>query len=337
MEEQKVSPRFVVIGGGTGSFTVLSSLKNYVRDISSIVGMADSGGSSGVLRDELGVLPPGDVRQCLIALSESSDTLRDLFNYRFPEGTFAGHSFGNIFLSGVENMTGDFGEAVRIAGEVLHLNGHVLPMTLDNAQLQLKLLGQVVIGEHLILDAPIKRSWQPKVSLLPDCKINPNAEAAILSADVIVIAPGNLYSSLAAALAVDGVRDVLERTDAKIVFVCNLVNKPHQTAGFSVADYASEVERFIGSPVLDYVLYNVDEPSPKLLKKYALEGELPVKVNQAKLAKMHYQAKPGNFLSHNKVKRDKNDKLIKTVKNGRSLIRHNADAIARALMRIYFT
>jgi len=336
MSIDKQTPKFVVIGGGTGSFTVLSSLKNYAWDITSIVSMADSGGSTGVLRDELGVLPPGDIRQCLVALSDSSDTLRDLFNYRFPSGTFAGHSFGNLFLSGVESMTGDFGEAVRVAGEVLNLKGQVLPMTLDNVQLELKLPGQVITGEHLILDAPIKRSWHPEISLKPAAKINPNAEAAILAADVVVIAPGNLYSSLGACLIVDGVRQALEQTSAKIVFVSNLVNKPHQTAGFGVHDYADEVERFIGAPVLDYVLYNIDEPSPELLKKYALKGELPVKVVPAKLARAHYRAKAGNFLSHAALKSDANDTLMKTIKNARSLIRHDADSVARALMRIYF-
>jgi len=145
------SPRVVVIGGDTGSFAVLSALKYYARDITAIVNMADDGGSTGILRDELGVLPPGDVRQCLVALSESSQIMRDLFNYRFREGTFDGHSFGNLLLTTLEKTTGSFAKAVQTAGEVLKITGRVLPVTLDNVTLVLtERSGEVVRGESQI-------------------------------------------------------------------------------------------------------------------------------------------------------------------------------------------
>src|SRR5665213_528832 len=133
----KSQPRIVVIGGGTGSFTLLSALKQHTPNLTALVTMADNGGSTGVLRDELGVLPPGDIRQCLVALSTAPEELRELFNYRFPEGTFEGHSFGNLFLSAVERMTSDFNHAVRMAGDVLRIRGRVLPMTLQNCNLVL--------------------------------------------------------------------------------------------------------------------------------------------------------------------------------------------------------
>lgn len=335
MQEATSSPKFVVIGGGSGSFTMLRQLKAYVRDITALVNMADDGGSTGVLRDELGVLPPGDVRQCLVALSDSSHELRELFNYRFPaESTFAGHSFGNLFLSAVEKMTDNFGDAVQLAGEVLNISGRVLPMTLDNCQLVMKLpSGKTVTGEYAINQHPAKSLKKAKLYFKNKARINPLAEQAIHEADVVVIAPGNLYASLIPALIVQGVPEALQKTSAKVVYVCNLVNKPQHTFGYAVHDYVNELERFIGPGAIDYVLYNTDKPPAELLEKYALEGEHLVRVNQRLLAKKpRLIAKPGNFLSRGHHERNPNDTFIH-----RSLIRHDSDAVARALMRIYFT
>ena len=148
-------PKIVVIGGGTGSFTILSALKYYARDITAVVNMSDDGGSTGILRDELGALPPGDIRQCLVALSESDQIMRDLFNYRFEEGTFGGHSFGNLFLSALEKTTGSFAAAVRTAGDVLKITGRVLPVTLSDVNLVLtKSDGTTIRGEWQIGNRP---------------------------------------------------------------------------------------------------------------------------------------------------------------------------------------
>lgn len=327
-----LSPKFVVIGGGTGSFTLLNTLKYYVRDVTALVSMADNGGSTGQLRDELGVLPPGDIRQCLVALSESSQELRDLFNFRFPSGTFAGHSFGNLFLSAVEKMTNNFGDAIKLASEVLNITGQVLPVTLDNRTLILKTADRKVIkGQYEAETYAVPRLMGAKMSFNRAAKLNPEARKAIMDADMVVIAPGNLYTSLAPALIVKGMRDALKNTNAKVVYVCNLVNKAVHTIDYSVSDYAGELERFIGAPLIDFVLYNIDEPSEKVLKAYALDGEFPVAVHKDKLAKAHYQAKGGKFLSRKKIERDTNDTFIL-----RSLIRHDSDAVARALMRIYY-
>lgn len=325
-------PKVVVIGGGTGSFTLLSGLKEYVRDLVALVSMADDGGSTGQLRDELGVLPPGDIRQCLVALSDSP-RVRDLFNYRFEEGTFKGHAFGNIFLTALEKMTGSFADAVEETGEVLRISGRVEPITLEPITMVARLSdGTEVRGQSRIVETDFAGQTKPEIRLEPAATINPRAREAILRADIVVISPGNLYASLAPALMVDGVQQALEQTMAKKVYVSNLVTKPGQTDGFSVADYAAEIERFCGVP-LDYVIYNDTAPKQELLDKYAHDGEYPVKFDKAELKTKHYHAKglplvAGTIWQGN----GSADPLA----NVRTLIRHDPDRVARELMRIYF-
>lgn len=324
----------VTIGGGTGSFTLLSALKKYVNNITAIVNMADDGGSTGKLRDELGVLPPGDIRQCLVALSDDTSVVRELFNYRFGEGDLSGHSFGNLFLTALEKTTGDFGRAVETASDVLNVRGRVVPVTLDEITLvYTSPEGERVEGEFQVAEADLTAAQgKPELSLSPAGKINPAAAHAIKQADMVVICPGNLYGSIAPALLVNGVKDALQNTHATVVYVCNLVTKPGQTSGMTVADYADEIERFAGEGVLDYVLYNTEKPSKELLERYAKEKELPVDYDETVLKEKHYKAKGGNFVSQAIHSQDPNDKAIQ-----RTLIRHDADKIARQLMKIYFS
>lgn len=331
MTEEIVGAKIVVIGGGTGSFTLLSGLKRYTPHITALVNMADDGGSTGVLRDELGVLPPGDVRQCLVALSDSPKT-RDLFNYRFEKGTFKGHAFGNLFLTALEKMTGNFAEAVELASDVLKITGSVEPITLTDVQLCAEGVdGGSVKGEFTIAHAEIAK--RPKIWLEPDAVANPRAIQAILDADVVVIAPGNLYGSLAPALVVPGVGEALGQTKAKRVYICNLVTKPGPTTGFGVHDFADEVERLAGVEFLDYVLYNTLEPAKDLMDKYAHSGEYAVKIDKKALDKRHYKAKGLAILDDATwAGAQDSDPLAST----RSFIRHNSDAVARQLMRIYF-
>jgi uncharacterized cofD-like protein len=321
-------PKLVLIGGGTGSFALLQELKNFPVEITALVNMADDGGSTGKLRDELAVLPPGDVRQCLVALSDASAELRELFNFRFGEGTLKGHSFGNLFLSAVEKMTDNFNDAVRIAGDVLHIKGAVLPVTLDNCQLVLDKDGESIYGQDIIHTLTFDSHMTPKLRLDPSAQLNPAARDAIQQADLIVIAPGSLYASLAPALLVEGLAEALREAPAKLAFVCNLVNKPNHTAGFAVHDYANEVERFIGTGQLDFVLYNKDMPSDNRMRAYALEGEEPVHVNEAELEAQTYKAIGGNFLSHKKTKHDPRSPIQ------HSLIRHDGNAVATSLVEL---
>ena len=323
--------KIAVIGGGTGSFTILSELKNRTEPIAALVNMADDGGSTGQLRDELGALPPGDIRQCLVALSNAPE-LRDLFNYRFEEGSLKGHAFGNLFISALEKMSGDFAKGVEIAAEILNITGVVEPITLTNVKLATRdKTGKELIGEYQIA---YQESLVPKPDmwLTPEAVANPAALRAIERADIVVIAPGNLYGSLAPALLVNGVGEALHKTDALKVYIANLVTKPGQTDGFSVTDFADELERFAGTKFLDAVLYNTEKPSDRLLKHYASEGEMAVEIDQTKAKAANYEVigKPllSNVIWKNKNKSD-------PMANHRTLIRHDPIAVANTLLEYH--
>ncbi len=323
--------RIAVIGGGTGSFTVLSGLKNYTRKIVALVNMADDGGSTGKLRDELGALPPGDVRQCLVALSRTPE-LRDLFNYRFSGGSLDGHAFGNLFLSALEKMTGDFGKAVELASEVLNIAGVVEPTTLSNVKLGLRDSEHGdVVGEFTIAHRKFTES-RPDLFLTPEPEVNPRAIQAIEEADIVVIAPGNLYGSLAPALLVPGIGEALARARGVKVYVCNLVTKPGQTDDFDVVDFAEEIERMAGVQFIDTVLYNTEQPDKKLLKKYAKEGEVSVGVSSARMESARFTLLGANLLS-GEIWQNTNES--DPIAAARTLIRHDPDAVAKAVIGVY--
>lgn len=323
-------PKIVVIGGGTGSFTLLTGLKRYTTNITALVSMVDDGGSTGQLRDEYGVLPPGDVRRCLVALSNSSQELRELFNYRFGEGSLEGHSFGNIFLAAVEKMTSNFADATRLAAEVMNISGNVVPITFDNVQLVLHTGNDEVVGQRMVDSAHIHSHEKPRLSLRPNARINPDAQQAIMEADMVVLAPGSLYGSLIASLIVDGVAESLQKTNARILQVVNLVTKPGQTDDWSVADYAKEFSRFIGTGTVDYVLYNTAAPTPEMLEQYAHDGEFPVRIDES-FEGLDSVFTGEDMLSVHTEPASANDKLALE----RTLIRHDPDALAQALMHIY--
>ncbi len=322
-----------MLGGGTGTFTVLSSLKYYASDITAVVNMVDDGGSTGVLRDEFGVLPPGDVRQSLVALSSSPQVLRDLFNYRFGEGSLAGHAFGNLFLTALEKMTGSFPKAVEVAGDLLRITGRVVPVTTDNVRLCLETLdGKRIVGEQNITKASFAGTEPPRLTLEPQATINSVATKAITEADVIILGPGNVYSSLVPILLVEGVPEALAAAKGKFVYVCNLVTKPGQTDGFTVADFVRVFERYLGRRKFDYVIYNTGRPDPRVLEKYARAGEYWVESDEGSLREAPYEAIGESLIARTQHMQDPNDKLLE-----RTLIRHDGDRLARIIMRIYFS
>lgn len=328
----KTEIKIAVIGGGTGSFTLLSALRLHTSQLAAIVSMADDGGSTGVLRDELGVLPPGDVRQCLVALSDSPK-IRDLFDYRFNEGTFKGHSFGNLLLTALEKVTGSFSEAVETASDILRVNGVVIPATLDNVRLKMEWpeVSTILDGERVI-DADYFK-YDPRrarLSLVPRAHANPTALLAIEQADMVVLAPGDLYTSLGPLLAIDGISEALTATKATVVYVSNLVTKQGQTEHFTVSDHAGEIERFVGQEFLDFVLYNKQVPSRAVAKRYEAEGAYLVKIDKKRLDAASYVAIGGQFLG---VMAESHHSDILPVT--RSLIRHDAGAVAKALMMLY--
>lgn len=323
------NPKIVVIGGGTGSFTVLSALRQHTKKLTAIVSMADDGGSTGVLRDEFGALPPGDVRQCLVALSPYN-AMRKLFEYRYEEGPFEGHSFGNIFLSTLEKTTGDFAKAVEDASNILRIKGRVVPATLDDVRLvmrwndqSLELHGERVIdADHFKLDPR-----HAELELMPKPTLNPSATEAIAEADLVVISPGDLYTSLGPLLIIDGIDKALREAKAKIVYVCNLTTKHGQTDGFSVEDHVREIERFAGGEVVDSVIYNTEQPPKDIEKKYLAERAFTLERDGSDTREsVRYE---GIDLLGMMANREKSDIIPVT----RSLIRHDHQKLGQAIVR----
>lgn len=315
--------RIVIVGGGTGNFTVLSGLKNYDVDLSAIVSMADDGGSTGILRDELGVLPPGDVRQCLVALSESSSLMRSLMNYRFENGGLEGHSFGNLLLSALEKVTGSFEKAVDEMGKILSIKGKVIPVTTHEVRLKMLLASRKVLeGEkEIYLSQEIKQGYKT-IYLEPYASANPRAMTELEQADLVVIGPGGLYTSLIPNFLVEGLSDALIRSKAKKVFIVNLMNRKGQTDRFKTSDYIKEMAKFIGEDLFDYILVNNQIPPQELIEMYASEGDL---VENDMLDDKRVVAAP--FLGG--LEKPSRRDLIK-----RNLIRHDPKRIAEELMKI---
>lgn len=327
--KDKRAARLVVIGGGTGSFTLLQSLKELTPDITAVVNMCDDGGSTGVLRDELGVLPPGDARQCLVALSESPE-IRSLFDFRFQDGRLSGQSLGNIILSGLELQYGSFDKAVAVASRILRIRGTVVPVVLGDHRLVLSDGGEDVQGQYTIRTHAIKNP-DARVRLEPLSLLNPKAYHAIMAADLIVIAPGDMYGSLLPVFSVNGIAEVLGKTHAPIVCVANLINKPGQNDGWHVVDYVRKLEEYIGLGRIDTVLYNTEEISADLLLRYAAEGEFPVDIEPDRFDEMDgtitFIGAP--LLSHDIIHQDPADKAIR-----RTLIRHDGSAVCDQIRKL---
>ncbi|MFZ2522366.1 MAG: gluconeogenesis factor YvcK family protein [Minisyncoccia bacterium] len=267
--------KVVTIGGGTGSYSVLSGIKN-LKDISltALVTMADNGGSTGILRDELGVLPPGDIRQCLVALSEHSDIVRNLMTYRFEDGGLKGHNFGNIFLAALEKVTGDFAKGVEVASEILQIKGKVLPITNSTATLMMKLSDEtVIVGENNINYANLTNLNVESLYYKEEVIINEQAREAIIEADYIILGPGNYYCSVLPNLIVEGFSQAILESKAKIILPINLVNKKRHILGWDVSSYVRGIEKYLSKKV-DYILVNNELPSDEQMKKYGLfEGD----------------------------------------------------------------
>ncbi|MGH7685222.1 MAG: uridine diphosphate-N-acetylglucosamine-binding protein YvcK [Candidatus Dormibacteria bacterium] len=257
-------PRVVAIGGGTGLSTLLRGIKKYTGNIVAIVTVADDGGSSGRLRDEFRVLPPGDIRQCLTALAETEPLMTELFQHRFGgDGSLSGHSFGNLFITAMAEITGDFEHAIRESGRVLAVRGQIVPSTLRDVTLCATAGSEVRVGESRV---PYGDGRIDRVYLDPaDAPINPEAESAILDAELIIIGPGSLYTSILPNLLVDGMVEALRASPAVKVYVCNVAGQPGETMGFAVSDHLDTIEEHIGGSLVDYVVVNskMDLPLPR--------------------------------------------------------------------------
>lgn len=271
-------PRVVAIGGGTGSYVVLTGLRRLGLHPTAVVSVADSGGSSGRLRDEFGHLPPGDVRQCLVALmadGHQSLLLRQLFTYRFDRGQgLNGHSFGNLFLTALIEITGSFEQAIEVAAELLKIDGRVIPVSLGRTALCARLHdGTTVCGEGAIDQRGEPGAAIDYVYLDPRVFINPKAKAAILDADLVVLGPGDLFTSIVPPLLVDGMVEALRETTAKRVYVVNIMTKPGESSGYRAVDFVETIQEYLGGAPLDGVIVNTGVPSERVLARYKGQGQ----------------------------------------------------------------
>lgn len=333
MEVTDERKKIVVIGGGTGTYTLLQGLRKHARDhvITKIVSMADCGGSTGRLRDEFGQLPVGDARMGLVALAAGADKndqlLRELFLYRFEKGTgLSGHNFGNLLLVALTDILGSEAEAIRAASQLLRIRGEVLPVTEDHVHLVGTYDdGMEVVGEHDIDEPSEERSKHRIVSLRTDTPghITEDADAAIRSADIVVLGPGDLYASLLANCVIEGVPEAIRASGGKFIYVSNLMSRPGQTPGMKLSDYLAELERYVGKRP-DVTVIN-DTPLPEeALERYKAEGDLPVEDDLGESVGVVR----GDYLSREIIEQKKGD-ILK-----RALIRHDGTKLTNAILQL---
>ncbi|HVB99574.1 MAG TPA: gluconeogenesis factor YvcK family protein [Candidatus Dormibacteraeota bacterium] len=327
----RVPARVVAFGGGTGLSSLLRGLKKYVArrrgqparmpiaDLAAVVTVTDDGGSSGRLRRDYHVLPPGDIRNCLVALSADEALLGRLFQYRFPRGPgLGGHSFGNLFLTALTGVTGDFAEAVRVSSEVLAIRGRIFPSTTDPVGLE----GELENGLRILGETRISRSKRRirRVRLRPR-RVRPLPEVldAIGRADLILIGPGSLYTSVIPSLLVDGIADAVRRSQALRVYIGNLMTQPGETTGYSSADHVKALIEHFGPGMIDWVVLNRGKPSSRLSRRYGAQGAGPVETDIARIEALGYRA------------------LVADVMEESVVVRHHPDRLARLLVRRFLT
>ncbi|MEO0948268.1 MAG: gluconeogenesis factor YvcK family protein, partial [Cyanobacteria bacterium J06641_5] len=314
-------PKIVAIGGGTGLSTLLRGLKAYSANITAIVTVADDGGSSGRLRRDTGMLPPGDIRNCLAALADREKLLTELFQYRFKTGEgLSGHSFGNLFLSALNDITGDFEAAVAASSKVLAIRGRVLPATNADVQLWAQMEdGRVIEGESNIPEAGGKIHTLGCTPAAPPAI--PEAIAAIERADLIVLGPGSLYTSIIPNLLVPEITRAIAQSKCPRIYICNIMTQPGETDGYSVADHIQAIDRSCGGQALfDAVLVQGKSPSDASIKRYAAERAHPVFCDREDVAKLGRRILQANIMREDPTTHQ---------------IRHEPDKVARALLRWY--
>lgn len=296
--------RVVVVGGGTGLSTLLRGLKQRTSNITAIVTVADDGGHSGVLRREMGIIPPGDIRNCLVALADAEPSMTSLFQHRFDErgGGLAGHSIGNLLIAAMAEIEGDFERGVKALYEVLNIRGRVLPATLSHVVLRAEMEdGSTVEGETAIVDSPLRIR---KVHIHPhDPPPLDEALEAIRAADVIVIGPGSVYTSVIPNLLVKGMVDALLAAPAPKVYVCNVMSQPGETDGFTASDHIRAIDAHTGRRVIQYVIVNKAVPSEPLTEKYRASGQELVVPDVDRLKAMGMKPIVGDFISETDVVR----------------------------------
>ena len=310
-------PDIVAIGGGTGLSTLLRGLKRQTNRITAIVTVTDDGGSSGRLITDKKILPPGDIRNCLVALADAEKSMTDLFQHRFEgaSGTLSGHSTGNLLIAAMVDISGDFDKAVREISRVLAIQGRVIPATLDTVKLRAEMKdGSVIAGETRIVNSKIgidRIHLEP-----PDTKPVEHALAALRNADIIVIGPGSIYTSVIPPLLVPGLADAISESKALKVYVCNVMTQPGESDNFTAADHVGAIERNVGRRIFDYVLINKAEPTEKSLERYHEVGQEMVVPDSDRIKSLGYKPIAANLISESDV------------------VRHDPHRIAEAIARM---
>lgn len=322
-EAFRANPALVAVGGGSGLAVLLRGLKHYYpgpgrsSGLTAVVTMSDDGGSSGILRRELGVLPPGDIRNCIVALADDEDRLARLFQYRFPTGNgLSGHSFGNLFLTALTGVTGDFYQAILTAESILSVRGRILPATLRDVRLRgVGLSGRVYEGESAVGSSGERLT---SLQLEPSgVAAFPNAVDALEAADLIVLGPGSLYTSILPNLLINGVREAIKRSRATVVLILNLMTQPGETDRMTALEHLDAIEEHVGEQLADVVLVNSVRPTARLLRNYADSGADLIEVDVEALAGRGVEVVDRDLL-------DSSDELI----------RHSPPRLAAAVMEM---
>lgn len=324
--------KVVTIGGGNGSFSLLSGLKSFDFDLSAIVAMTDDGGSTGRLRRELGVLPPGDVRYCLSALSTLPDPWEKIWNYRFEEGGLRGHTAGNILLAGLEKFHGDFIKGLREMEKLLLVQGKIIPATTSNVTLGVELLNKKVIeGQHKInIYEHLQKEGVKRIFIKPEARANPKAISSIKEADIILIGPGNVYCSLLPTLIIEKIKKAILKSKSLVIFNCNVLNRIDQTIGFDLDDYVKLINGYLGKNRIDVAIINNAKVSSKIKKCLSIKDEDLVKYNQSK--------KTGDYLVFEEdilENKFSNFSRADEISYLRSPLRHDGEKVGKVILRIW--
>ena len=313
--------KIVVIGGGTGLSVLLHGLKDITSNITAIVTVADDGGSSGRLRNEFDVLPPGDIRNCLVALADAEGLMRELFQYRFTEGEgLKGHSFGNLFITALSKITGDFDKAIKESSKVLNIRGNVVPSTLERITLSARREdGTQTAGESMIPKvtgnvSPIRRIYLHP----PGCKATPEALTAIGEADAIVFGPGSLYTSILPNLLVEGIVDTILKARAVKIYICNVMTQHGETDGYKASDHVEALLKHSHHAIIDYAIVNTAKIPEKLQHKYKAEDAYPVEADIKKIREMGVGVIEGDMITVD------------------DYVRHNAEKISKRILGIVY-
>ncbi|MGA1841004.1 MAG: gluconeogenesis factor YvcK family protein [bacterium] len=325
----KKCPNIVCVGGGTGQAAVLRGLKKYPVNITAVVTVTDSGRSSGRIRREQGILPPGDIRNCLVSLASSEKILKDLFQYRFRGGDgLDGMSFGNLFIAALTKITGSFDKAVRETSKILAIQGKVLPSTLQDTHICAELDDKTIIEEEFNIRCPNKRPISRVFLKDEGVKSSPECIDALLKADLIVLGPGSLYTSVICNLLIKDIQMAIKKSRAIKVYICNLMTHPGQTDDYTANKHVEEVVRYLGEGVLDYVIINRERPEEKLLKRYYREEGatlLQADINGIKALGITPIVRNIVDKSHDKME----------LWQKQDLLRHDPHKLAKILIKLY--